>query len=68
MISLHEDYVIDEHGNRKAVVLPMAEWRQILEALEELDDIQAYDRAKAYPSDAVPLAQATMELREGKDE
>jgi PHD/YefM family antitoxin component YafN of YafNO toxin-antitoxin module len=68
MISLHEDYVVDEHGKRKAVVVPMAEWKQILEALEELDDIRAYDNAKAYPSDAVPLDQAVAELREGEDE
>jgi len=36
--------------------------------LEELDDIRAYDNAKAYPSDAVPLDQAVAELREGEDE
>lgn len=68
MISLHEDYVVDENGKRKAVVVPVAEWKQILEALEELDDIRAYDNAKAYPSDAVPLDQAVAELREGEDE
>ena len=68
MIALHEDYVVDERGNRKAVVVPMAEWKQILESLEELDDIRAYDEAKRYPSDALPFEQAVLEIREGEDE
>lgn len=66
MITLHEDYVVDEHGNRKAAIVPMREWEQILEALEELDDIRAYDEAKGYPSDAVPFERAVLEIREGK--
>ena len=68
MITVHEDYVVDEQGNRKAVVVPMREWEQILEALEELDDISVYDAAKRYPSDAVPFEQAVLEIREGKAE
>jgi len=68
MITVHEDYVVDEQGNRKAVVVPMAEWEQILAALEELDDISVYDAAKRYPSDAVPFEQAIFEIREGKAE
>ena len=68
MIAVHEEYLVDDEGNRKSVVVPLDEWRQILDALEELDDIRAYDEAKAYPSDAVPLAQAVMEIREGKRE
>ena len=68
MIALHEDYVVDEHGNRKAVVVPMGEWQQILDALEELEDVRAYDEAKRCPSDAVPFKQAVLELREGEAE
>jgi hypothetical protein len=38
-----------------------------VEDLEELDDIRAYDKAKAGPQDAVPFAQAVREIREGYD-
>lgn len=55
MISVHEEYLVDEAGNRKAVVLPLAAWQQIKEELEELDDIRAYDEAKAQPSEPVPF-------------
>jgi len=66
MVTIHEEYLIDEHGHRRAIVVPMNEWQQILESLEELDDIRAYDEAKKYPSDAVPFEQAVKGIKEGK--
>ncbi len=45
MITTHEEYVVDRDGERKAVLLPW-EWQTVLEALEELEDIRAYDEAK----------------------
>lgn len=59
MITLHEEYLVDEAGNRKAVVLPLAAWRQIQEELEELEAIRAYDEAKAHPSEPIPFEEAT---------
>ena len=47
MITVHPQYVVDAAETRTAVLIPVAEWEQILEALEELDDIRAYDAAKA---------------------
>jgi len=62
------DSVVDEGGNRKAAIVPIGEWEQILEALEELEDIRAYDKAKGYPSELVPFERAVLEIREGKVE
>ena len=64
MVAIHPEYVVDENQNRKAVLVPLAEWEQILEELEELDDIRAYDEAKAGLQDAVPLDQAVREIDE----
>jgi len=36
----------------------MATWRRLLEAMEELEDIRAYDRVKRRKSDSVPLEEA----------
>ena len=66
MLSLHPEFVIDEGENRKAVLLPYKEWQKILEEMEELDDIRAYDEAKAQPSDSVPFDVAVKKIREGK--
>jgi hypothetical protein len=65
MIQFNEQYLVDEEGNRKAVVVPISSWQQILEALDELDDIRAYDEAKKDPSDPVPFAQAISEINSG---
>ncbi len=65
MNQIDEQYLVDEHGNRKAIVVPIAAWEQILEALEELDDIRAYDEAKRRSSDAIPFEQAVSDIHKG---
>lgn len=65
-MSVQEEYLVDEAGNRKAVVLPLDAWQQIKEELEELDDIRAYDEARAQPSEPVPFERAMREVDEGK--
>jgi len=47
MVMIHPEYVVDAQQHRKAVLLPVVEWEQIVDELEELDDIRAYDQAKA---------------------
>ncbi len=66
MLTMHKDYVIDGNGNKKAVLVPLSEWEQILEALEELDDIRTYDEVKSQASDPVPFDQAVEELKRGR--
>jgi hypothetical protein len=68
MIQINEEYLVDEHGNRKAVVEPLAAWQQILEALDELEDIRAYDAVKRWPSDSIPFEEAVSEIRQGKSD
>ncbi len=65
MIGFHEQYLVDEEGNRKAVLVPISDWQQIVEALEELDDIRAYDEAKRETSEVITFEQAVSEIDEG---
>ena len=67
MVAFHPQYVVDENQCPKAVLLPVAEWEQIVEDLDELDDIRAYDAAKSSPQEAVALEQAVREIQEGQD-
>ena len=64
------EYIIDESGERTRVILDLAEYRRLVEAAEELEDIAAYDEAKAEiereGDEAIPLEQAMREIREGK--
>jgi len=64
MVNVHPEYVVDEKQHRKAVLLPIEEWEQIVAELEELDDIRAYDSAKAEGSKAVPFEQAVREIQQ----
>ncbi|MGF7214961.1 hypothetical protein GGR92_001101 [Spirosoma lacussanchae] len=45
--TLHPQYITDEQGKRVSVVLPIQQWQQVLDDLEELDDIRLYDEVKA---------------------
>jgi len=62
MTVLQEQYLTDREGNRVKVVLDMDQFQQMLEELEELDDIRAYDAAKASGSETVPFDQAMAEI------
>jgi hypothetical protein len=65
MSKYHEQYLVDDDGNRSAVLVPMAEWQRVLDDLEDLDDIREYDDAKSRPSEPVRFEQAVKEIREG---
>jgi len=63
MIDAKEKYVTDSQGNRIAVQLEVEEYRRLLDALEELESIRAYDTAVAVREDAVPFDKAIEELK-----
>ena len=65
MIDVREQYLVDETGNKRAVVVPIDIWHRIQEDMEELDEIRAYDEVKSHPSDAVPFEQAVSEIEDG---
>jgi PHD/YefM family antitoxin component YafN of YafNO toxin-antitoxin module len=67
MVVVHPQYIVDEKQDRQAVLLPMAEWEQVVEELEELDDIRAYDEAKSGSQESVAFEQAVQEIQEGRD-
>lgn len=64
------EYIVSESGERTRVILDLAEYEQLVEAAEELEDIIAYDEAKAEiesgGDEAIPLEQAMREIREGE--
>jgi hypothetical protein len=65
MMVLNPTYVVDAKQRRKSVLLPVAQWKRIVGALEELDDIRAYDAAKHAASETLPFEQAVREIKEG---
>lgn len=66
MVAIHPEFVVDEKNEKKAVMLPFAEWQQIMEELEELDDIRSFDEAKTQPSNPVPFEDVAKKIERGE--
>ncbi|MFP4459781.1 MAG: hypothetical protein ACLFSQ_09365 [Candidatus Zixiibacteriota bacterium] len=66
MLKVHPEYLIDKEKKAKAIVLPISEWEQILEELEELDDIRAYDKAKSKNDESIDFETAVRAIKDGK--
>ena len=62
MPPVNEGYVVDEKGDRVGVILPIGEYHKLLEDMEELESIRAYDAAKDSGDEAIPFEQAVREL------
>ena len=57
-----ERYLTDEEGRRVAVVLTIDAYQTLLEELEELESLRAFDRAKASDDDIILLEDAVAEI------
>lgn len=66
MLTFKERYVTDEAGQRVGVLLDIADFQKILEELEELEAIRAYDAAKAFGDEAIPFDQAVAEIEQAR--
>jgi PHD/YefM family antitoxin component YafN of YafNO toxin-antitoxin module len=66
MVPFKERYVIDENGNRVAVMLAMEDYQKLLEELDLLESIRAYDVAKASGDEAIPFEEAIAEIERSK--
>jgi hypothetical protein len=61
-----ERFLVDEEGHRLGVLLDIGEYLKILEDLEELQSIRAYDAAKASGEEALPFEQALQEIKKSR--
>lgn len=59
-------FVVDEKGNRTAVLLDVQRYRELLEAQEELECVRAFDAAKASHDEAVPFDTAIREIEDAR--
>ena len=51
-------FITDENGKRISVILPMNNFRAIMEELEELEDIKQYDEAMKDKDPGLPIDEA----------
>lgn len=58
MLTLHPQYITDKAGKKISVVIPMKDFKAIIEELEELEDIKRYDEAKKSNEPSIPIDEA----------
>jgi len=58
MLTVYPQYITDHTGEKISVVLPIREFEQIMDELEELDDIRLYDEAKVAGEPSIPIDEA----------
>jgi PHD/YefM family antitoxin component YafN of YafNO toxin-antitoxin module len=62
-MTLHPQYVVDDSGRRKGVLLPLEEYQRLVELLEDQLDAADLDQAVASDSQFTAYSQVQSELR-----
>lgn len=58
MLTIHPQYITDNAGKKISVVLPLKEFKNIMEELEDLEDLRLYDAAKMSNEPSIPIDEA----------
>ena len=58
MLTVHPQYITDNAGKKISVVLPIKDFKAIMEELEDLEDIKLYDKAKKSNEPSVAIDDA----------
>ena len=57
-VKVNPQYITDSIGRKISVVLPMKDFKVIMEELEELEDIRLYDESKRSSGLSIPIDEA----------
>ncbi len=61
-----EKFIVNENGKRVSVILDSAEYQRMLDQIDELQSVRAYDEAKACKDEIIPFDQAIEEIEHSK--
>lgn len=62
-IKLNPQYLTDDAGNRRAVVLDLGEFRELIELLEDYVDLEELEEAMAQETSFRPLEEVLADLK-----
>jgi len=62
-VKLHPQFIVDDRGERKSVVLSVEEYRTLLEIVEDQLDAADLDQASAVETDFTPYSQVRGDLK-----
>ena len=58
MITVHPQYITDDTGKKISVIIPVKEFKTIMEILDDIEDIRLYDDAMAVSEPDIPIDEA----------
>ena len=61
-------FLVNDKGRKEGVLIDIKHYEKILDELEELESIRAYDRAKASGDEILPFEKAVKELEREKEQ
>ncbi len=67
MLSVEPQYITDNTGKKISVVIPLEDYKAIMEELEELYDIKIYDEAKKSNEPSTPIEEAFKMIEETRN-
>lgn len=56
-------FVVDSHGNKRAVLLDYASWEELLTVLEDVEDAEEIRQLREAGEEVIPWEQAKADLR-----
>lgn len=65
-MELKKKYLTDQQGNRIGVLLDIEEYQKLLEELEELEAIRAYDNAISSDDEEIPFEVVIAEIENNR--
>ena len=68
MSTIEQQFIKDSEGQKIGILLPIDKYNRMLEKLEELNDIKAFDEAKSSNDEIIPFDQAIKEIEEKRDD
>jgi len=63
---MKNQYVTDGKGKKVGVILPIREYEKMIEQIEELEDIKAYDEAVRFEEEEISVQEAFQKLESKK--
>jgi PHD/YefM family antitoxin component YafN of YafNO toxin-antitoxin module len=64
MLTVNPQYITDNAGKKISVILPMKEFKTLMEELEDLEDLRLYDAAKKSNEPSIPIEEAFKMIEE----
>ncbi len=61
-MTLHRNFIVDGTGNKVAVMIDIKDYKKMVDAVEELEDIRAYDKATTRKQKLILAKEAFKEI------